>query len=161
VLRIRIRIILGSRLRHQSEKLDPDPHQVKIQELWGLKMESWTLTWKRGGSQWSRGRPEDGTGSIIVKSRKRKRIGIRIYMKNQSRIRIGIKEKGRIRVRIMGMKIRTTAFEDLPVCNYLVCKSTQSRLSSNNCRIFIAIGQNYRYRYLYLSSLYITRPLQS
>ncbi len=27
-------------------------------------MESWTLTWKRGGSKWSRGGSEDGTGSI-------------------------------------------------------------------------------------------------
>jgi hypothetical protein len=84
VLRIRIRIIVGSRLRHQSEKLDPDPHQVKIQELWRLKMKSWTLTWKRGGSKWSRGRSEGGTGSIIVKSRKRKRIRIRIYVKIRS-----------------------------------------------------------------------------
>ncbi len=130
-------------------------------EAWRLKMESWTLTWKRGGSKWSRGGPEDGTGCIIVKSRKR----IRIYMKNQGRIRIRIKEKGRIRVRIMGMKIRTTAFEDLPVCNYLVCKNTQPRLSNHKCRIFTAIGQNYKCRYCryrrYLSNLDITRPLQS
>jgi hypothetical protein len=74
-----------------------------------------------GGSKWSRGGSEDGTGSIKVKSRKRVRI--RINRKSRVRIRIRITEKGRIRVRIKGWRsvhgYLTTAFEDL-LCNYLL-----------------------------------------
>ncbi len=118
--------------------------KVKIQKLW--RFSKWSSGRSYGSveaQKWSRRGSEDGTGSIIVKSRKRKRIRIRIYVKNQGRIWIRTKEKGRIRVLSWGWRsepLRSKTYYATIWYRYL-CKSTQSRLSSKKCRIFLLLDK--------------------